>query len=191
MLLLLGSQLSMGALAQNPTAYMQSGKTRIDVLGQHYKAPAQIAPHQSQIVFYILKDSGLSGAASIFVNARYHASLTKGAYTELCYSPGTVNLSVRHVKVGWRSERSSDSTASMHLHGGQVHYLRVREHAGRAEIHQVSVAEAQRELSNKRLQLHTISRVDHGCVAVDEPPANSATAQSNQQGIFQITDSRR
>lgn len=181
---LLTTLLSMGALAQNPSAYMQSGATRINVLGQNYSAAAGIAPNQSQIVVYSPEDSSLPGATSIFVNGRYHASLTKGAYTDLCYAPGTVNLGARQVKVGEHSEQLPDSTASMSLQGGQVHYLRVREQAGRAELYPVSAAEAQQELPTKRLQLHTISRVAQGCAGVDEPSAASAAAQSNQQEVF-------
>ena len=182
--LLFRSLLSMQALSQSSHVYIESRATRIYVLGENYSTPAQTAQEQSRIIVYSMEDSSLSGATSLFVNGGYHASLISGAYTEFCYVPGTVNFSARQVKVGQSAVNTLDSTAFVDLRGGETHFLRVGEQAGRAELYPVSAVQAQQELTTKRLQIHTISRVAQRCAAGDETPVSSTVKIPNQQKIF-------
>ncbi len=155
--------------AQTSNTAIESSSGRIDVLGQSYASAPAISAGQSRIVVYSLDDLRLQGATSIFVNGTYHASLIKGAYSDLCYSPGNAELGARQMQVGQRAKDRPDTITAMPLRGGQTHYLRVREQGGRPVLEPVAAAQAERELPSKRLQLHTISRVAQECITSNEP----------------------
>ncbi len=146
-------------LAQTTSGVLESGGARIEVLGHSYAGLVPIGARQSRVVVYSLEDVRLAGATSIFVNGTYHASLIGGAYSELCYSPGEVELGARQMQVGQRAKDRPDAITALQLRGGQTHYLRVRERGGRPVLEPVAAAQAERELPAKRLQLHTLSRV--------------------------------
>jgi len=155
--------------AQTSNTAIESSSGRIDVLGQNYASAPAVSARQSRVVVYSLDDLRLQGATSIFVNGTYHASLIKGAYSDLCYSPGNVELGARQMQVGQRPKDQPDTITAMPLRGGQTHYLRVREQGGRPVLEPVAAAQAERELPSKRLQLHTISRVAQDCIPSSEP----------------------
>ena len=163
---LLGSAV---VLAQTAERVIESGATRIEVLGQNFSGLVPISAKQSRLVVYSLDDLALPGATSIFVNGTYHASLIKGAYSELCYSTGNVELGARQMEVGQRPKDRADSVTALELQGARTHYLRVREQAGRPVLEPVPAEQAQRELPARRLQLHTISRVAQDCIYSAEP----------------------
>lgn len=155
------------ALAQTQNSVIESAGARIEVLGQNYAGNHfPIGPTQSRIVVYSLEEGRLQGATSIFVNGSYHASLIKGAYTELCYSPGDTQIGARQAQVGERSRDLPDTITKVRLLGAQTHYLRVREEGGRPVLYPMQASQAQRELPSNRLQLHTISRVAQNCIEV-------------------------
>lgn len=160
---------SVGALAQTPNTVIESGDNRIEVLGSHFAKLAAVSSHQSRIVLYSPAENSLPGATSLFVNGTYHASLIKGAWTDLCYRPGSVEFGARQMEVGQRAKDSYDTISALTLVGGRAHYLRVIEQNGRPILQPVSAALAERELPSKRLQLHTISRVAQDCVEAAEP----------------------
>ncbi len=157
-------------LAQTATSAIESDGARIEVLGQNYPGGVSIGPGQTRIVLYRLDDDRRNGATSIFVNGSYHASLIKGAYTDLCYAPGSVELGARQAQVGQSPRDLPDTITAMRLLGGQTHYLRVREQGGRPVLFPVSAQQALQELPSKRLQLHTISRVAQDCIEVTPEP---------------------
>lgn len=156
-------------LAQTSRGVIETANGQIDVLGQNYQRLGTIGTQQSRIVLYSREDLRMAGATSVFVNGTYHASLIQGAYSDLCYSPGTVELSARQVQVGQRPKDLPDTITSLQLIGGQTHYLRVSEQAGRPVLQPVPATQAEQELPTKRLQLHTISRVAQDCVVSNEP----------------------
>lgn len=155
--------------AQTSSTILESASGRIEVLGQNYATAPAISTRQSRIVVYSLGDQRLQGATSIFVNGTYHASLIQGAYSDLCYSPGNVELGARQMQVGQRPKDPPDTITAMQLRGGQTHYLRVREQGGRPVLEPVAAAQAERELPARRLQLHTLSRVAQECIVSSEP----------------------
>lgn len=153
----------LSALAQTSGGVLETDSARIEVLGQNYSGFKPVDSSQSRMVFYRLEEGRLSGATSIFVDGIYHASLIKGAYSDLCYTPGQVELGARQAQVGLRSKDLSDTITALELRGGQTHYLRVREQGGRPVLFPVTQAQALRELPGERLQIHTISRVAQEC----------------------------
>ena len=166
--------LGMTAQAQTQKTAIESGDARIEVLGQNYAHGVRIGKSQARIVVYSLEEGRLQGATSVFVNGSYHASLIKGAFSDLCYRPGEVELGARQVQVGQRPKDGPDTITAIRLVGGQTHYLRVREQGGRPVMYPVAAAQAEQELPTKRLQLHTISRVAQDCIemqAAAEPAA--------------------
>lgn len=160
---------SAAVMAQTANRVIEAGATRIEVLGQNFAGLPPISPKQSRLVIYSLDDLSLPGATSIFVNGTYHASLIKGAYSELCYKTGDVELGARQMEVGRRPKDLPDTITVVGLKGAATQFLRVREQGGRPLLEPVPAAQAERELPAKRLQLHTISRVAQECVIA--PPA--------------------
>lgn len=157
-------------LAQTSNRVIETASNRIEVLGQTYDKPGAIGPRQSRIVLYSLDNPTLPGATSIFVNGTYHTSLIAGAYSELCYQPGSVELGARQMQAAQRSKDLPDTITALQLEPAQTHYLRVRDRGGRPLLEPVPAAQAERELPARRLQQHTISRVAQDCVIMAEPP---------------------
>lgn len=140
------------------------GNARIDVLGERFAQLPAVATSQSRIVLYRLDDSR-SGATSVFVNDRYHASLVPGAWSQLCYRTGPVEIATRQMDAATRPAKDRyDAISAITLQGGQVHYLRVSEANNRPVLRPVPAAQALQEISATRLQLHTVSRVAQDCV---------------------------
>lgn len=160
------------AIAKTDNTVVETTGGRVAVLGQSFDHLAPVHPEQVRLVFYSLEGLALSGATSIFVNGVYHASLIQGAYSDLCFSPGAVQLGVQQVQVGQARGKPLDGITAIELQGGRFYHLQVREHGGHPLLAPVSGAQAERELPSKRLQLHTLSRVAQPC---KEAPAALST----------------
>lgn len=167
--------------AQTSNTVIETATARIEVLGSNFQPLAAVTPSQARIVFYSLNNHSLPGATSVFVNGTYHASLIQGAYSDLCYSTGPVELGARQMQVGQRPKDPPDTITAMHLQGARTHYLRVAERAGRPVLQPVAAEQALKELPKERLQQHTISRVAQPCIeapAVAEPTRHTLQADT-------------
>ena len=141
------------------------GVARIEVLGGAFTQGAPVAGNQSRIVLYRVKDNR-PGASSVFVDKRYHASLVSGAWSQLCYSSGAVELGVRQMEAVTRAAKDPyDSISALSLQPGQTHYLSVGEADGRPLLRPVLSSQALQEITGTREQLHTVSRVAQTCEA--------------------------
>jgi hypothetical protein len=90
--------LSLGAFAQN---YYTGPNSPIHTFGQKFAQAAQVVDSQSRMVFYRTRQSSsVPGAASVYVNGAYHASIIPGGYSQLCMPPGSVELGLKSVEVG-------------------------------------------------------------------------------------------
>lgn len=182
------------ALAQTTGGAIETSAGRIEVLGQNFQALAPIGPSQTRIVVYSLPDNRLPGATSIFVNGAYHASLIKGAYSDLCYSPGPAEIGARQTEVGQRPKDQPDTITALSLQGARTYFLRVREQSGRPLLQPVAAEQALQELPKERLQQHTISRVAQDCITtagvepVQNEPAARHTLQSDTLFAFGRSD---
>jgi len=147
------------------------GQARIDVLGERFTPLPAVPSSQSRIVLYRLADSR-AGATSVFVNDRYHDSLVPGAWSQLCYRTGPVEIATRQMEAATRPAKDRyDAISAVTLQAGQVHYLRVSEANNRPVLRPVPAAQALQEIANTREQLHTVSRVAQDCVDVMQAPA--------------------
>jgi OmpA-OmpF porin, OOP family len=151
--------------------------TSIDALSEPFALSFQsVAPSQSRIVFYRPSSVDIPGATTVYVNGRYHASLSAGGYASLCISPGMTELGSRHLDVRRRASRDGfDSITEVNLLASQNHFIRVEaQSATQTLLVPVTLAQAQAELPATRLQTHTISRVIDAVscqeVPTTEPP---------------------
>ncbi|WP_300711976.1 OmpA family protein [Limnohabitans sp.] len=150
--------LSLGAFAQN---YYTGPNSPIHTFGQKFAQAAQVVDSQSRMVFYRTRQSSsVPGAASVYVNGAYHASIIPGGYSQLCMPPGSVELGLKSVEVGTNVKDNLDTITVIRNAGAQTQFFRVQE-AGRARqvLQPVQAAEALREIEGAREQTHTISRV--------------------------------
>jgi len=154
------------AIAKNDNSAVETTVGRVTVLGHNLVAMTAVHPEQVRLVFYSAEGLPLSGATTILVNGLYHTSLIQGAYSDLCISPGSVELGVQQVQVAQTRSKQLDAITALELLGGRTYHLRVREHNGHPVLVPVSAAQAERELPSKRLQLHTLSRVAQPCKEV-------------------------
>jgi len=142
---------------------------RIEVIGGPYLPQAEPVSGQGRIVIYRGHD-GQSGAASVFVGGRYHASLVPGAWSRLCFSTGSVGVAARHVEATLRPAKDSiDDHLVIEVQSRQIHYLRVTVEREGARLRAVAVPEAINDIRTAREQRHTISRVGLDCA--DAVPA--------------------
>ena len=156
--------------AQNKSAAEPSADPRVEILGDTYQSVSGVAATQSRIVVYRLADSQRPGVTSVLVNGSYHASLLKGAWTDLCLSPASVQFTLRQPGAG-QAARQHTTAFPLSLQAGRTHYLQVVDGADAPVMQSVSAEQAERELPNTRKQLHTLSRAAQAC----EPVAPAAT----------------
>jgi outer membrane protein OmpA-like peptidoglycan-associated protein len=148
------------------TAKGVGGEARIEVLGDKFTQLPSVASKQSRMVIYRMED-GRSGATSLFVDERYHASLVPGAWTQLCYRTGTAELAARQMQAVTSSAKDRyDSISVVQLLPGKVYYLRVDMRNGQPVLRPVSSTQAMSEIDKTREQIHTVSRVAQVCEEV-------------------------
>ena len=146
-------------------------RSSLEPLGGFFELPFKVHASQSRIVIYQTPEEKLAGATSVFVNGSYHASVVGGAWTQLCYKPGSVDLGARQMQVGARPKDLMDSITALNLSPGQMHFLRVVQENSRPVLKPVLQSQAIREISGARQQMHTISRVAQECVMSAETVA--------------------
>jgi OmpA-OmpF porin, OOP family len=150
--------LCLAASAQN---YYTAPGSPIHTFGQRFEPAQQVLAPQSRMVFYrTAESSSVPGAASIYVNGTYHASLIPGSYSPLCMPAGSVELGLKSVEVGRPVKDNLDTITVIRSAAAQTQFLRVQE-AGRSRqlLQPVPEAQALREIEGTREQTHTISRV--------------------------------
>lgn len=141
----------------------QLSLAKMESLGGGFQVPGGITAAQSRVVFYRAAQSTLTGATSIFMDGRYHASLESGAWSALCYKTGPVEMGARQMRVGTQPQDLPDTITAMSLTPGQTHYMRVQQSADKPVLQPVAAVQALQELAGTRQQIHTISRVEQVC----------------------------
>lgn len=170
-------------------AVVQPTRTNLEPLGAVFALDFVPNASQSRMVIYRGADAAMPGATGIFVEGSYHASLVVGAWSELCFRPGAVNLGARQMQVGTRAKDALDSISALTLRGGQNHFLKVIQENGRPVLKPVSQAQALREIQGAREQLHTISRVAELCQEAATPALIEPPTTLTAQVLFQFDKS--
>lgn len=162
----------------------------IKVLGDSWQVPTPIAGSQTRILIYRTTEIGASGATSVFINGQYHTSLMPGAYSQLCYRPGNMEVSARLVKAGSSTKQLMDAITELDVKAGQTHYLKVIEQGDRLALQPVSATLAHQEAQGLRYQLHAISRVAlaQACQEAHGTPYSANTAVSGPASLTRDTE---
>lgn len=159
-----------------------SPSSPIRAFGQTFTPPVPVAAQQLRMVFYRTEQSSsVPGAASIYVNGAYHASLVAGGYSELCLPAGGAEVAVKSVEIGRTVKDTLDTITVLPPSAGQSVYLRVQEVArGRQLLQPVAAPQALQEMAFAREQTHTISRVPQAseCVLNRTPALGAVAAQT-------------
>ena len=166
--------------------------TRINAFGRAFEAPSNVAQHQTRLFFYrVAQYSTVKGAASIYVNGAYHASLVDGAYSQLCMPAGDIVLGLKSVQVGVQVRDKLDTVTVDRSQAGQNHFFRVNETApGQQVLMLVPSAQALAEMHGTKEQIHTISRVKAAaaCESQTQSPAVPTAALAGAQTITLAAD---
>ena len=178
--------LNAGALGQS--AYKDS---RIQALGQTFVAPEPVVAQQARLIFYrTAQSSAVPGAASIYVNGAYHASLVAGAYSQLCMPVGEIELGLKSVEVGRTVPDKLDTVTIARSQAAHTHYFLVKQvGAQRQVLSAVPPEQALMEIKGAKEQIHTISRVPEAseCIAQRAKP-QAPTAVASAQTITLAAD---
>ena len=165
-------------------------RSSLEPLGGFFELPFKVHASQSRIVIYQTAEEKLLGATSVFVDGSYHASVVGGAWTQLCYRPGNVDIGARQMQVGARPKDLMDSITALNLSPGQTYFLRVVQENSRPVFKPVPQSQAMREVSGTRQQMHTISRVAQECVmsaeTVVKPAASSEPITLTANVLFEF-----
>jgi OOP family OmpA-OmpF porin len=141
-------------------------------LGSEFKVPNLLVKTQSRIVFYRLVSDKNPGAASVYIDGVYQASLQRGAYSQVCLPPSKVEVSARMTENGQTVREEQDVKNTLVLEGGKDVFVQVFEEAnGHALMMSVRPDKALPELVKTREQMHTLSRVPKAvaCQDADKP----------------------
>lgn len=137
-------------------------------LGDTFKVPNLLAKQQSRLVFYRLATDKNPAAASIYINGAYHASLQRGAFSELCLPPTKIEVSARMTENGQTVRDAYDVTNTLTLEGGKETFVQVFEEIhGHALMMSVPAEKALHALIKTRAQQHTLSRVPNAVTCED------------------------
>jgi len=173
--------LSTATLAATNTEASQGTSSIDKPLGDRFAMFERVPAQQTRVIFYRPKTQTLPGAATVYVNGYYHASLIPGGYAEICMPPNKAELGVRIVEAGRSPKDNLDTITAISLNGGQTTFMRVREQgSARAVLQPVAAAEALPEVQSTRQQIHTISRVPEATNCVDGGPAPVVAAKPQQ-----------
>jgi OOP family OmpA-OmpF porin len=165
-----------GAVVLGSFAYGQPSVT--EPLGENFKVPNLLVRQQTRVVFYRLATDKKPGAISLYIDGAYQASLQRGAFTQLCLTPGKVEVAARMTENGQPVREGHDVTNSLTLDPGKEVFVHVYEEVnGQALMRAESPEKALPNLVKTREQRHTISRVAKAQPCQDAPKtAAKATA---------------
>jgi OOP family OmpA-OmpF porin len=156
----------------------KAANAHIEALAEKYDlSNLPVSQGQSRLVFYRLAQPNAKGAASVYINGRYHASLVPGGYSPICIQTGPIELGVRFMDVNNRPNKDGfDSITELKTQSTQNHYIRVNNQGSKAiALTPVSAAEAIRELASTQLQVP--STATHPLPTATPPTMGQAPAQ--------------
>lgn len=131
-------------------------------MGELFTRSTQLSKSQSRLVIYRNgNEKGTQGAATVYIDGVYHASLQPGAYVEVCLPPRHVEISAVMLQNGVEIPEELDIANTLSLQLGQYEFVRViQKQDGRALLMAARPEMALKELTKTRRQQHTRSRVE-------------------------------
>jgi len=144
---------------------------QIEALGQTYSAAKPVANGITRLIFYRPVDDAGIKAVSVYINQDYHTSLIKGGFSQACIQSGPVDIGLRRVEDASLA-RNPILLEEVRLQSGTQLFLRVSDQPGVSmPLQNLAASQAERELVQTRLQLHTVSRAISAVPCVDAPVA--------------------
>lgn len=147
--------------------------------GPYFTTVQQAARPQARIYAYRPEDATSAWPVNLYINGRYHTSLLRGGFTELCTVAAQVNVQAALNDAQELHLGKKQTGVPLAPLAGQTLFLRVQETGARSvTLQTVSEAQATTQLRRTRLQQHTVSRapeVQECQNAAPTPVAASAT----------------
>lgn len=140
-----------------------------------YVTPQKLNPKAARITIYRPDQGETQGISRLTVNGRYHASLQRGKYTEICLQPNEISLSA-HIIQTTDGVENQKYGLSFKTKAGESYFARVEENSQRiAVVSPVTTEQALVELKSIRRQATATSRVQDLVECVD-PNASTVSA---------------
>jgi OOP family OmpA-OmpF porin len=141
--------------------------------GGAYVAVPSVSPEQARIVIYRNDAAPHAGVASLYIDARYHASLQAKAFTVLCLPPAKHVLQAHQPDA---DEPTPQPRLPIVAFAGQSHYVRVVAQADAPpQLRRVAQPQAEADMAPLHQQMHTLSRVPQA-----KPCKQNSTSASQQ-----------
>jgi outer membrane protein OmpA-like peptidoglycan-associated protein len=132
-----------------------------------YVAPQKLNPKAARITIYRPDQGETQGISRLTVNGRYHVSLQRGKYTEICLQPNEISLSAQIIQTADGVENQKYGL-SFKTKAGESYFARVEENSQRiAVVSPVDTEQALVELKSIRRQATATSRVQDLVECVD------------------------
>jgi OOP family OmpA-OmpF porin len=124
--------------------------------GERWQSQGTPGNQQSQVIYYRGDVPGGTDAALVYVDGEFQAALLPGMFTRFCVAPGSHTLGA-YIHDAPRYQGKTDEGFRATLKAGKTYFVRVDADVnGRPQpVHRV---EAEKELSEVRLQKHALSR---------------------------------
>lgn len=157
----------------------------IQALGQAYAPAKPAADTNARLTIYRPKGDAGPAAVSVFVNARYHASLLPGGFTEFCVKLAPIEIGVRAVEAAGGKRGPLSVSKLTPLAGSQQFFSFTAQalnttvpSAREVTLQAKTRQEAELELPQTREQIHTLSRNPAVVACEDAPPIQAAVVVS-------------
>ena len=142
---------------------------QIEALGQAYSAAQPVANGITRLTFFRPVDDVGAKAVSVYINQAYHTSLIRGGFSQACINSGPVDIGLRRVEDAALA-RNPILLEQVRLQSGAQLFLRVSDQPGVSmPMQNMAANQADSELAQTRLQLHTVSRATSVVPCVDAP----------------------
>jgi OOP family OmpA-OmpF porin len=156
---------------------------QIEALGSVYSAPQAVADGITRLTFFRPVNDAGAKAVSVYINNAYHTSLIKGGFSQACISFAPVAIGLRRVEDASLA-RNPILVEQVRPQSGTPLYLRVSDQPGvHMPLQNVAASQADSELTQTRLQLHTVSRATSVVPCATAPVALHSPAAIEISGI--------
>ncbi len=181
-LMFLGAGITQSAIAQSAPAVSSvstsDARPSVFELGNAFETPGNVNKQKTRLIFYRPSSSSFKGAATVYYNGMYHATLVRNTFTSLCVSTGVANIGLKPVVVGLPAKAGIDSIRPVELQDGKNQYIRVVEDRNVKVFQSVDEPVALAEMATSREQIHTLSRITPVQTCNSNPDQRAAPSEA-------------
>ncbi len=141
----------------------------IEAYGELFASTKPVSAQLSKVFFYRPTSVLAPHPVNIYLDGRYHTSLLRGGFSETCVVPGAMAVQSVLDDASRQHLGKQDAGQRLQFDAGKTIYLRLQETTYALPILQaVPATVAQKELTNIRRQIHTVSRAKSVRECMDE-----------------------